>query len=136
MSFEIGLSFFSFFRWLCRTCIPHTRSPHSVPPSQNNRFGYCRSERVWSFVYGTSADDMPDVCDWTAKSIEINPMTDSAYDIMSTANEVWSVRNARGSIVPLPTFTMLCFDCTTDPGFCGGEGRGECIVSAVFSIEW
>ena len=89
--------------------------------------GYCASENAWIFAYGENQDDSADVCNWRARSVEIHPLTEESYDVMAVADQKWSVLDNRGWVVPLPYFTMQCYDCENDESFCGGPDQGTCV---------
>lgn len=97
--------------------------------SATAKFYFCEDISSWVFAFSDTEEFS---CDsWTAKSAQQNDLAESSYNIMESTqgNEGWSVLVDDRSALPLPTFTLECFDCRYDDDFCGGSGRGRCEVS-------
>lgn len=93
------------------------------------RFGYCEELKAWAFSYGDTSMDVPDVCNWKTMSKFVDHLSAESHDIESTLDGNWYTQNARDAVVPLTSFELKCFDCESEPDFCGGD-HGKCVVSS------
>lgn len=101
--------------------------------SGSGKFFFCDELSSWVFAFSETGEV---TCgNWTAKSAKQNELAESSYNILESihGNEGWSVALDERSSLPLPTFTLECFDCRFDDDFCGGDGRGRCVVRYVCS---
>jgi hypothetical protein len=98
--------------------------------TETAKFGFCLNKAIWTFAYNEDpfAGAIDPCTDWKVKSSETNLQDEESFDLLSVAEKRWFTLNRIGTKVPMPSFTLQCYDCNI-PLFCGGDDRGSCVVS-------
>ncbi|KAL3927224.1 MAG: hypothetical protein SGBAC_013168, partial [Bacillariaceae sp.] len=95
--------------------------------SETARFFFCEDISAWVFAFDEQGQFN---CDsWITRSPDQDVLAEPSYNILKsvTGNEPWSIKVGDQRQLPMPEFTLECYDCKHDEMFCGGDGRGKCV---------
>jgi len=95
--------------------------------SDTARFFFCEDIQAWVFAFDEGHQFNCE--NWISRSPEQDIMSVDSYNILASVqgNDPWTIRVGDRRQLPIPEFTLECYDCKYDESFCGGEGRGKCV---------
>lgn len=97
--------------------------------SETARFYFCEDISAWVFAFDEQGQFNCE--NWITRSPDQNVLSEASYNILESTNGPWRIKMGDRRQLPLPEFTLECFDCKHDDQFCGGESRGNCVVRSM-----
>ncbi|CAJ1968028.1 unnamed protein product [Cylindrotheca closterium] len=98
-----------------------------VESGHGSRFFFCEDISAWVFAF--DEDGQFNCANWITGSPETDVLAETSYNIMESVkgSETWSIKVGDRRQLPVPHFTLECYDCKYDENFCGGGARGKCV---------
>lgn len=94
--------------------------------SRTAQFFFCDEISAWVFAF--NEEGKFNCHNWLIRSPNQNILSEASYNILESVkgNEQWTIRTGESRELPMPEFTLTCYDCIYDDTFCGGPRRGRC----------
>ncbi|CAJ1947087.1 unnamed protein product [Cylindrotheca closterium] len=92
--------------------------------SSTASFIFCDALSTWVFAFDEGGRF--NCQNWLIQSPNQNILSEASYNILESVkgNEPWTIKLGDRRELPMPEFTLTCYDCMYDDSFCG---RGTCV---------